>query len=97
MQHPFILLGAPNSLDMLKKHGFLTYDNIFDESYDTVNDQEKRIQSVYEQVSNIKIRKYDQETFNRIQYNRERFYNLSLIKERFFHDIVEPMLEFAHE
>jgi hypothetical protein len=95
MQHPFILLGAPNSLGMLKKHGFLTYDNIFDESYDTINDQEKRIQSVYEQVSNIKIRKYDQETFNRIQYNRERFYNLSLIKERFFHDIVEPMLEFA--
>jgi hypothetical protein len=43
---PFIIIGAANSLACLKSCGFKTFDNWFDESYDTIQDAEDRLLAV---------------------------------------------------
>lgn len=36
LMRPFMINGGPHSLSMLRRFGFKTYDHIFDESYDSV-------------------------------------------------------------
>ena len=44
--HPFILVGAPNSLSELRKLGFQTFDKWWDESYDTILDPVDRLDAI---------------------------------------------------
>lgn len=39
--HPFIVLGGRGSLDIMKKRGYKTFSEWFDESYDTLPDTER--------------------------------------------------------
>lgn len=48
--HPFIIIGLPNTLELLKSHGFLTFDSIIDESYDKEKDNTIRLQKALEQI-----------------------------------------------
>ncbi len=38
--HPFQILGAKGSLKELRKLGYLTFENLFDESYDELDNIE---------------------------------------------------------
>jgi len=49
-KRPFIIIGAPGTLKMLKTKGFTTYSNIIDESYDEISDHELRFFAVCESV-----------------------------------------------
>jgi hypothetical protein len=49
-KQPFMLLAAPGNLAYLKSYGFKTFDGIIDESYDTIQDNDLRIQAVVEQL-----------------------------------------------
>ena len=42
-KRPFLLVGGPHSLEYLKKLGFRTFDQWWDESYDQEEDHEKRL------------------------------------------------------
>lgn len=46
--HPFVLLGSPKSLNYLKKYGFKTFSEFWDESYDDELIDSKRLAKVYE-------------------------------------------------
>jgi len=41
-KRPFIIVGAYNTLSFLKSHGFRTFNQIIDETYDTVKDPVER-------------------------------------------------------
>jgi|688.fasta_scaffold154741_2 hypothetical protein len=41
----FVMFGAAGTLKYLKEHGFKTFDNFWDESYDTINDPHERFLS----------------------------------------------------
>lgn len=45
-KRPFIVVGAPNILDLLKDKGFKTFNTIIDESYDSIIDPSDRFDSV---------------------------------------------------
>jgi hypothetical protein len=51
MKQPFMLLAAPGNLAYLKSYGFKTFEGIIDESYDTIVDNDQRIEAVVEQVA----------------------------------------------
>lgn len=53
--HPFIIIGLPYTLDLLKDHGFLTFSKYIDESYDKEEDSEKRMS-----MALIEIKKLNQ-------------------------------------
>ena len=50
---PFIVVGTYHYLDKFKKFGFKTFDSIFDESYDDIEDGIDRMLKIIENVDNI--------------------------------------------
>lgn len=51
--HPFLLFNGPNSLKLLKDMGFKTFDKIFDESYDTIEDHQLRQETIFLEILRI--------------------------------------------
>ncbi len=51
--HPFIVYGNPNTLAELHKMGFETFPEIFDESYDTIEDENERLSSIMRSVTKL--------------------------------------------
>ena len=51
--HPFITLGNPGSLRMLREYGFKTFSAIFDEAYDEECDPRRRFEMVYREVERL--------------------------------------------
>jgi hypothetical protein len=51
MKQPFMLLAAPGNLAYLKSYGFKTFEGIIDESYDSIQDPDQRIEAVVKQLA----------------------------------------------
>jgi hypothetical protein len=49
-KQPFMLLAAPGNLAYLKKYGFKTFESVIDETYDTIQDNDSRIEAVVDQL-----------------------------------------------
>ena len=49
-KQPFMLLAAPGNLAYLKSYGFKTFDSVIDESYDSIQDNDLRIEAVISQL-----------------------------------------------
>jgi hypothetical protein len=52
-KRPFIILGAPNSLQLLKDYGFKTFDHWWDESYDSEQSIDRRLIKVYAIIKKV--------------------------------------------
>lgn len=52
-QRPFMLAAAPGNLAYLKSYGFQTFDHWIDESYDTIQDPDQRLQAIVDQTSRL--------------------------------------------
>lgn len=50
---PFIILSSPNYLKKLKGLGFKTFDSIWDESYDEIEDNEERLIKIFNLILKI--------------------------------------------
>jgi UDPglucose 6-dehydrogenase len=53
MQHPFILVSRPGSLKKLRERGYKTFAGIIDESYDEEYDDDKRMESIVNEVQRL--------------------------------------------
>lgn len=93
--HPFLILSAPGQLEKMKSLGFVTFDNIFDESYDTVIDVDKRCQIICDNLSSILLSAYDAETEKRLAHNHDHFFNKPLVETAIEQEIVVPLIEYA--
>jgi hypothetical protein len=74
-KRPFIIAGNKGTLAHLHSHGFKTFPHIFDESYDTLEDQ-YRLKHILSQINNIdknvlhdKI--FSEETKEILEHNKE--------------------------
>ena len=100
-QHPFMVYGQQNTLKFLHDLGFETFENLFDESYDTINsstiegiESDNKLQIIINNVKNFSKHPRDQLTQQKIQHNHAHFSDLALVESRFIKEIVEPVLEF---
>jgi hypothetical protein len=50
-KRPFVIVGAPGSVAQLKKLGFKTFEKLWDESYDSINDPNQRIRAIVEIIN----------------------------------------------
>lgn len=50
---PFMIVGAPNSLKYLKNNGFKTFDSIWDESYDEIENLFERIDRITDVLAEL--------------------------------------------
>lgn len=96
-KHPFMILGSPNTLKSLKSNGFETYDNLFDESYDSIEVFENRLDKVYNNILTFDYNKYkDPSIEQKIKHNHNLFYNKEIVKQRLVSELIEPMLEWIN-
>ena len=86
-KHPFIIIGLPNSLELVRELGFMTFSEFVDESYDEIEDDTQRLVSALEQVkilTNKNIHKIE-EMYNGIQeileHNRQHYLQLHKQKQ----------------
>ena len=79
-KRPFLLMAEKHSLKSLKKLGFKSFEEIFDESYDEVSDFEKRIETVVSQIVELnKMSKFDwlelyKKVEDKIEHNHQLLY-----------------------
>jgi len=89
MQHPFILVSVPNSLEIYRKMGYKTFDKIINESYDLEHDDGKRMLMIadeIERLSNLKgqeLEKFILTAKDICQYN----YNVLTSKKQFITEL----------
>jgi len=78
---PFILAGTQGSLEYLRSYGFKTFDTVWDESYDLVQDPAKRLIQIAELMKYISTWLPHQHERNMAQaqaiadYNRQHFFS----------------------
>ena len=58
--HPFVIVGKPGILKYLKSKGFKTFSDFWDESYDEIEDNSDRMESVYKTIKSL-IQKTNEE------------------------------------
>lgn len=96
-QHPFLVCGMKGTLSFLKENGFETYDHIFDESYDTLNFFDERLDILYDNIKHFNKEKYsDPLTEQKIKHNYNRFYDRSAVLAGVNTDLIEPMMEWIY-
>jgi CCR4-NOT transcriptional regulation complex NOT5 subunit len=98
-----MVYGQSNTLKFLHDLGFETFENLFDEKYDTVNtehvtDDDKlidgKLKIIINNVKNFEKQQRDLLTQEKIQHNHALFSNQTLVESRFIKEIIEPILEF---
>jgi len=93
-KHPFMLMSGVGALAYLKSQGFETFDNIFDESYDTTDVFQDKLNIILNNVINFKGAPFDQETIRRTEHNYNLFYNTDRILSGLKEELINPILEF---
>lgn len=51
--HPFVIVGRPGTLEYLKQLGFKTFSDFWDESYDSIECNSDRMESVYKVITTL--------------------------------------------
>jgi hypothetical protein len=93
-QHPYQIQAAPGTLQYIQAQGFVTYDNMFDESYDQLAGA-KRLTKIQQNLREFKTEPYTAETLKRIEHNRARFFNHAVVSQRIQEEIINPLLAYA--
>jgi len=92
-QRPFMLAAAPGNLAYLKSYGFKTFDRWIDESYDTIQDPDLRLQAIVDQtqrlcaMSNSELQQMHQEMQPVLEYNFDHLWG------NFRHRIVNELVD----
>jgi hypothetical protein len=63
--HPFIVLGDPGSLSLVREYGFQTFQGFFDESYDLEPNRRRRFEMVYGEV--VRLARMDEAELSRLE------------------------------
>ena len=77
-KRPFIVFAGQNYLKNLRNLGFKTFDSIIDESYDTIDNLQERIEKAWHQVEWLceqDPHKVYQELESVLEYNQQHFLN----------------------
>jgi len=95
--HPFMVVGTPGYLQCLKSFGFETYENLFDESYDTIlyrnKDFWEKLKIIKNNVDTYDYSKvYDNITLEKLLYNRNRFFDETYLKTCYADNLMQPVL-----
>jgi hypothetical protein len=95
MQHPFMIVGEPGTLQHLHSLGFETFENLWSEDYDTTQSTSQRIDQVVQNVVQYNMAPLDQLTLQKLEHNRNHFFNSDIIHQGIVDEIINPVLEYA--
>jgi hypothetical protein len=92
---PFLILGSMGILNSLRNQGFETFENIFNEDYDTEPVWTNRLDSLVSNVKQFSKQPYDAETQQKINHNHALFFDTQLISKQIVEEIIYPLLNYA--
>lgn len=93
--HPFLIVGQPGVLKFLKENGFETFENIFNEIYDSEIDFQTRFNIVTDNIKYFSYEPYSATTWEKLKHNHARFFDTNLIKEKIVSEIVKTVINYA--
>jgi hypothetical protein len=93
--HAFVIMGPMGILAALKRQGFETFENLFDESYDTEPNWHRRLDCLVKNVSEYKKQPYDALTQQKIQHNHAWFFDHAASHNYINEQIIHPLLNYA--
>jgi hypothetical protein len=84
LKHPFILASLPNSLGALRELGYKTFSPYIDESYDTIEDDQERLEKILSIIKNFNS--FTEKQWIEFYYNTKDIveYNYNVIKSQKF-------------
>lgn len=95
MQHPFMIAGEPGTLEYMRKLGFETFENLWDESYDCNENISQRIAIIADNVVQYTKEPLDTLTLQKIHHNHARFYDQDLVRLGTIEQIINPIYDYA--
>ena len=98
-KHPYIVWGQAGTLAWQKRQGFETFEHCVDETYDTVEDEDIRLEKVVEQINICIADKTifaDPLTKQKLEHNYNHFYNEEIVMKLMHEQIINPLLEFIN-
>lgn len=72
--HPFIVWGNIGTLEYLKSHGYETFPELFDETYDQVSDHKNRLALIIDQIKSFCTLSFKQKK-KKIESIKEKLYH----------------------
>lgn len=80
MQQPFVMVSCQGSLEYLRRYGFRTFNDFWDESYDQCSDQDRipRIGKLLEDLDNLSVAersKLQVHLWATVKHNYDWFYS----------------------
>jgi len=93
--HPFVVIGQLHTLTRLHQLGFETYENLFDESYDDIQNFGQRLDAVIKTIDDFDPRPYDATTLEKLQHNHAHFFDKDLVESKIVAEIIHPLINYA--
>lgn len=78
---PFIFCGPPGSLELMRKDGFKTFGDFWDESYDKEWDHTKRLEKIFDLILEINSWSIEKCQFVYVNMLETIFHNYNLLKD----------------
>jgi len=94
-RHPFVIMGQQGILKSLQDNGFETFENLFDESYDTETSWLKRLDCLVSIVQQFNKQPYDTLTEQKLKHNHALFFDTQLAAKHIIEEIIYPLLNYA--
>lgn len=89
--HPFISFGSKGNLKLLRENGFLTFDCIFNEAYDEIDNMIERINFIADEIVKFNLSLDNVDTI--INHNWQLFHNNDIVQYRVYNEITKHLLE----
>lgn len=95
--HPFQVIASPYFLSNLRENGFVTFENLFDESYDLTDNIDEKIKILKKNVFEYKYEPYDKLTMEKLEHNHNHFFNKEVIYEGIQKQFIDPIKEWVEK
>ena len=89
-QHPFVVWAQAGVLKRLQDLGFETFENLFDQAYDSEPNDRRRLTLLVDAVNDFERMEYSKETVQKLQHNHNHFFS-NTVAQRVQKEIVEPL------
>ena len=73
--HPFVVFGNPGSLKYLQSKGYQTFPELFDESYDTIQDPVERLNKIIKICNTVDVQNYTPSVLSKLKHNQNLFFS----------------------
>lgn len=74
--HPFVMIGPPRTLQVLRDHGYRVFDDVIDNRYDTIINNTQRwvaVKHTIQKLASLDLHQWYLQCFKDIKHNQEHF------------------------